>query len=179
MHHVCMYAWQNEQQHDVLTTQICTTKKIASTGASVLAVQHHGPGPTHQATFCGVLVGNVAMQIRSSQCDLNCIAHHRGPPIFVAADLVNATTLTANPTPQTATPTIIAGAGEQQAKFPPSQLMPCLPALTARLVLRLEHSQIAVNPPQCCAPAPSLKPWASWFIHQPCWRQPGPTVNPR
>ncbi len=91
MHHVCMYAWQNEQQHDVLTTQICTTKKIASTGASVLAVQHHGPGPTHQATFCGVLVGNVAMQIRSSQCDLNCIAHHRGPPIFVAADLVNAT----------------------------------------------------------------------------------------
>ncbi len=155
-----------------------------------MAVQHHGPGPTHQATFCGVLVGNVAMQIRSSQCDLNCIAHHRGPPIFVAADLVNATTLTGNPTllvpannrltadpkPQTATPTVIAGAGEQQAKFPPSQLMPCLPALTARLVLRLEHSQIAVSPPQCCAPAPSLTPWAPWFIHQPCWRQPGPTA---
>ena len=101
-----MYAWQNEQQDDVLTTQICTTRKIASTGANVLMVQHHGPvRPTHQATFCGVLVGNVAMQIRSSQCDLNCIAHHRGPPIFVATDLVNATTLTGNPT---------IGAGEQQ-----------------------------------------------------------------
>ncbi len=62
--------------------------------------------------------------------------------------------LTVDPNPQTATSTVTAGADEQQARFPSSQLrlvdfakVPCLPALATRLALWLEHSRIAVNLP--------------------------------